>query len=158
MANVAQTVNCIHSLFLAHEDQYTRTPPYYVFELYRPHMGARQVAVDIRADQMTVPAKDGDAKIPALSASASIRDSQVTVTVSNPSVDSPLAARIRFAGGATPTEARASVLTHADMRARNTFDKPEEVKLATLPVKVDGSTLLVDLPKHAVAAIEVRLS
>jgi len=33
MANVAQTINCIHSLFLAIEDKYTRTPPYYVFEM-----------------------------------------------------------------------------------------------------------------------------
>jgi alpha-N-arabinofuranosidase len=28
MANVAQTINCLHSLFLAHGDKYTRTPPY----------------------------------------------------------------------------------------------------------------------------------
>jgi alpha-L-arabinofuranosidase len=44
------------------------------------------------------------------------------------------------------------------MRARNTFDKPEEVKLSTLPVKIDGATLLVDLPKHAVTAVAIRLS
>src|SRR5689334_6755993 len=51
MANVAQTVNCIHSLFLALEDNYTRTPPYYVFEIYRPHLGARSVPLQIRAGE-----------------------------------------------------------------------------------------------------------
>ena len=56
MANVAQTVNCIHSLFLAHEDKYTRTPPYYVFEMYRPHMGARLAPMQVRGDELTVPA------------------------------------------------------------------------------------------------------
>jgi alpha-L-arabinofuranosidase len=158
MANVAQTVNCIHSLFLALEDKYTRTPPYYVFEMYRPHMGARRVPIDLRADEMSVPAKDGAAKIPALSASASIREGQVTVTVSNPSVDAGLATRIRLEGGARVLEARATILTHDDMRARNTFDKPEEVKLAALPVKMDGATVIVDLPKHSVAAVAIRLS
>ena len=41
MANVAQTINCIHSLFLAQGDRFTRTPVYYVFEMYRDHMGAQ---------------------------------------------------------------------------------------------------------------------
>src|SRR2546425_2222579 len=43
MANVAQTINCLHSLFAAVGDQYTRTPAYYTFELYRPHMGGQSV-------------------------------------------------------------------------------------------------------------------
>ena len=38
MANVAQTINCIHSLFLAEGDRFVRTPAYYVFEMYRNHM------------------------------------------------------------------------------------------------------------------------
>ena len=41
MANVAQTINCIHSLFLAQGDRFTRTPVYYVFEMYKNHMGAK---------------------------------------------------------------------------------------------------------------------
>jgi alpha-L-arabinofuranosidase len=50
------------------------------------------------------------------------------------------------------------VLTHADMTAHNTFDRPEEVKLAPLPVSVRGGTVEVAIPKHAVVSIEVRLS
>ena len=45
MANVAQSVNCIHSLFLAQGDKFVRTPVYHVFDMYRSHMGARQVPV-----------------------------------------------------------------------------------------------------------------
>ena len=33
MANVAQTINCLHSLFLAEGDRFVRTPAYYVFEM-----------------------------------------------------------------------------------------------------------------------------
>src|SRR3989442_427279 len=38
MANVAQTINCLHSLFAALGDKNTRTPAYYTFELDRPHL------------------------------------------------------------------------------------------------------------------------
>ena len=54
MANVAQTINCLHSLFAAVEDRYMRTPAYYVFELYRPHMGARLVPMRVQAPELSV--------------------------------------------------------------------------------------------------------
>ncbi|HZS03543.1 MAG TPA: alpha-L-arabinofuranosidase C-terminal domain-containing protein [Blastocatellia bacterium] len=158
MANVAQTVNCIHSLFLALEDKYTRTPPYYVFEMYRPHLGARSVPMQIRADQLTVPVQDSTAKIAGLTGSASLREKRLTVTLTNASVDSPIIARIRLAGGARASEGRGTVLTHSDMRARNTFQNTNEVRPASLPVKISGETLAVDIPRQAVAAIEIQLA
>ena len=158
MANVAQTVNCIHSLFLALEDKYTRTPPYYVFEMYRPHMGARHVPMQVRVDERTVPVPQGTAKIPALTGSASIREKRVTVTLTNPSVDAPLATRIRFADGARARDARGTVLTHRDMRARNTFENPNEVKPASWPVQMSGDSVAVELPKQSVTAIEIQLA
>ena len=157
MANVAQTVNCIHSLFLALEDKYTRTPPYYVFEMYRPHMGARFVPLQARADELTVPVQQGTARIPAVTGSASIRERNAFVTLTNPSLDSALAVRIRFAGGARAREGRGTVLTHSDMRARNTFEQPKEVRLAPLPVAVSGASVAVELPRHSVAALEIAL-
>lgn len=158
MANVAQTVNCIHSLFLAMEDKYTRTPPYYVFEMYQPHKGARLVPMQVRADALTVPVQQGSAKMAPLTGSASIREKQVTVTLVNPSLESPVAARIRFAGGAQAREARATVLTHGDMRARNTFEKTDEVRPAPLAVKTSGQGVMVDLPKQSVAAIQIQIA
>ncbi|MBL8208011.1 MAG: alpha-N-arabinofuranosidase [Blastocatellia bacterium] len=157
MANVAQTINCIHSLFLAHEDKYTRTPPYYVFEMYRPHLGARSVPMEIRTEDLTVPVQTGTAKIAGLTGSASLREKRLTVTLTNPSTDAPMNVRIKFAGGAQAKEGRGTVLTHSDMRARNTFQNTNEVKLASLPVNVSGGNLVVDVPKQAVAAIEIQL-
>jgi alpha-N-arabinofuranosidase len=156
MANVAQTVNCIHSLFLALEDKFTRTPPYYVFELYRSHMGARAVPIDMRGDDLKVPVQQGTARMPALIGSASLRDKRLLVTLTNPSLESPLAVRLQL-GSAQATEARATVLTHDDMRARNTFEKPDEVKLAPLSVNVSAQGVALDLPKHSVAAVEVQI-
>jgi alpha-L-arabinofuranosidase len=82
----------------------------------------------------------------------------MTVTPTNPSVDAPIATRIRVAGGTRPVEGRRTVLTHADMRARNTFDKPDVVRPSQLSVRIDGAHVLLDVPNHSVAALALRLS
>ena len=94
----------------------------------------------------------------ALTGSASIREKQVTVTLVNPSLDSSLVVRARLAGGARPTEARGTVLTHADMRARNTFEKADEVRPSPLPVKLADQGIVAELPKQSVAALEIRIA
>ena len=88
MANVAQTINCLHSLFLAQEENYVRTPPFYVFEMFRSHMNARLVPMRLKVADLTVSVPQGSAKMTGLSGSASIRDKRLTVTLTNPSLDS----------------------------------------------------------------------
>jgi alpha-N-arabinofuranosidase len=158
MANVAQTVNCIHSLFLAQGPKFVRTPVYHVFDMYRPHMGARQVALNNPVPEMNVPALAGQARLAGLSGSASIRERRLTVTLTNPSLDAGLSLRLKLAGGARGSEARASILTHADMQATNTFADPEEVKPSTHPVRVSANGLELTLPKQAVVSIEAEIT
>jgi alpha-N-arabinofuranosidase len=157
MANVAQTINCIHSLFLAQGDRYTRTPVYSVFEMYKSHMGGKSVPLRVQCEELTVPSSNGTAKMTGLSASASLREKTLTVTLTNPSLDSPLTTRIRLAAGSA-AEARAVVLTHAESNAHNSFDRPREVAPASLSVTIRGGAAEVVIPKHAVVAIELRLS
>jgi alpha-L-arabinofuranosidase len=49
------------------------------------------------------------------------------------------------------------VLTHEDMHATNTFEKPDEVGLTDLAVRVSGDTATITIPKHAVVAVSLRL-
>src|SRR6185312_6139301 len=158
MANVAQTVNCIHSLFLAQGDKFVRTPVYYVFEMYRAHMGAQQLAIKNPAHDLNVNALNGPATLPGLSASASIRDKRATVTLTNPSLDADVTVRIRLTTGAYATEAKATVLTHQDMRATNTFTNHDEVKPAAHPVKVEGAALALTIPKYSVVSVQCEIS
>jgi alpha-L-arabinofuranosidase len=157
MANVAQTINCLHSLFAAVGDKYARTPAYYAFEMYRPHMGGKLVPVRIDLPEMPIPILEGSARLPRLSGSASIRDKSLTVTLTNPSLQESVATRIRVSGGARLREARATVLTHEDMRAANTFERPDEVGLAALAAQVSGDTATLTIPAPAVVAISLQL-
>jgi alpha-N-arabinofuranosidase len=158
MANVAQTINCLHSLFAAVGDRYTRTPAYYTFEMYRPHMGARLVPIRIDFPEMMVPLLAGSGRLPGLSGSASIRDKSLTVTLTNPSLQEDVATRVRVAGGARLREARATVLTHEDMHATNTFEKPAAVGLAALAAPVSGETATLSIPKRSVVAVTFQLA
>ena len=158
MANVAQTINCLHSLFAAVGDKYTRTPAYYTFEMYRPHMGGRLVPARINVPELTVPLLEGSARLPGLSGSASVRDKSLTVTLTNPSLQDGVVARIRLTGGARLREARATVLTHEDMRATNTFEKPNEVGLAASGGAGVGGHGDPHIPKQAVVAVSLLLA
>ena len=44
MANPAQLINTIHSLFIAYEDKFVATPNFHVFEMYAAHSGRSQCA------------------------------------------------------------------------------------------------------------------
>ncbi|HVR71891.1 MAG TPA: alpha-L-arabinofuranosidase C-terminal domain-containing protein [Vicinamibacteria bacterium] len=158
MANVAQTINCLHSLFAAVEDRYTRTPAYYAFEMYRPHMGARLVPMRIEVPELAVPLLAGSATLAGLSGSASIRDRRVTVTLTNPSVSDAVTARIRVSGGGRLAEGRGTVLTHEEMTATNTFDDPDNVTLSGLTVRIGGDAAQVTVPKQAAVALELRIA
>ena len=158
MANVAQTINCLHSLFAAVEDRYTRTPVYSAFEMYRPHMGGQLVPLRFDIPEITVPLLEGSGRLPGLSGSASLRDRSLTVTLTNPSLRDGVVARLRLAGSAHLREARATVLTHEDMRAANTFEKPEAVALASLPAQVSADTATVTIPKQAVVAVSIQIA
>jgi alpha-N-arabinofuranosidase len=157
MANVAQTINCLHSLFAAVGDKYTRTPTYSTFEMYRPHMGGRLVPAKIDFPDLSVPLLEGRATLPGLSGSASIRAKGLTVTLTNPSLQESVATRIRLSGGARLREGRATVLTHEDMHATNTFERPDEVGLAALAIQVSGDNATVTIPKQAIVAVSLLL-
>jgi alpha-N-arabinofuranosidase len=95
--------------------------------------------------------------LPGLSGSASIRDKSLTVTLTNPSLQEGVVTRIRLSGGARLREGRATVLTHHDMHATNTFEKPGEVGLSALAAQVSGETATITIPKQAVVAVSLQL-
>jgi alpha-L-arabinofuranosidase len=158
MANVAQTINCIHSLFLADGDQYCRTPAFHVFEMYKTHMGGRVVPVRVQFPELNVPALDGPAHLPGLSISASIRERRLTLTVTNPSLSEPVAIRVRLAGQSRATEARGTVLTHSDMRATNSFAHPDVVKPEALAVEIRPDRVTFRMPEKSVVAVELAIA
>ena len=105
MANVAQLINNLHSLFLAREDKFVATPNFHVFEIYTAHHNAKSVRAQFNVPNVS----DGSGKatgLPGLAGSASIRDQRLILTVVNPHASEPRAATIQVRGAA-PQSGRA---------------------------------------------------
>lgn len=128
MANPAQLVNTIHSLFHTYEDKFIRTPNCHVFEMYMPHANATAVRTEFIAPKVNFTRLDSARKeIPAsiwgLSGSASINDKTVTLTAVNPDAKNARETEINL-NGAKIISATARVLSDKDIHARNSFENP----------------------------------
>jgi len=171
MANVAQTINCIHSLMLAQGDQFTVTPTFHVFKMYLPHRGAQSLRVDFGAPSIAntlaqvspvggnsaAGSIDPAARLAGLSGSASINGKTLTLTVVNPHLTRSLTTVIAVAG-ASIASAKATILTEPDVHAHNDFAHPNAVEPATAQVASPSAGRLTHtFPPASITAFEITL-
>jgi len=159
MANIAQTVNVLQCMAHTDEEQMWLTPTYYVFDLYKGHMGAQSVHVDI--DTAMVEAREGDgtrSELPVLSASASLNAAKGTLllTVTNRHLEEAAEVDIDFTGDIKPRGAVMRTLTARDIRDYNDAVDPHRVKPAH-ERRLTGNELPHMLAAKSVTAIEYSL-
>jgi len=158
MANIAQLVNCLQSLFLAHEDRFVTTPTYHVFAMYRPHKGGRAVRTDIAAPSVSYTRNGQPATLAGLSGSASLHDRSLVLTVTNPDVREAREATItvRGAGVAAVSETH---LVADDIHAVNSFDTPARIApTEERRVVARGGTLAQTFPAASVTRLRIELA
>ncbi|MFL6335879.1 MAG: alpha-N-arabinofuranosidase [Pyrinomonadaceae bacterium] len=142
MANCAQLVNCLHSLFLTHEENFILTPTFHVFEMFVPHMGAKSVRALFSAPEVRYTRAGKPAEFWGLSGSASVNERQLTLTVTNPHLTEARESEIAVRG-ARVGSARARVLAEPDVHAHNTFANPREVEPRDEAVNTSGGAPFV---------------
>lgn len=157
MANCAQLINCLNSLYLAHEDKFVITPVGHVFELYAGHQGGQALRTIFSAPNLHYDRDGQAASFWGLRGSASVRDKNLTITAVNPSTNDPRLAEIALKG-ATVKEASMRFLSSADIHAHNTFEQRDVLVPATKAVTVSGGTLVVEFPPASVAALTIQLN
>ena len=156
VATCAQLVNNLNALFLCHEDKFLATPNFYVFEMYAAHQRAQSLRTEFSTPDIHYDRDGKDTTFWGLNGSASRKGNKVTLTMVNPSLTSPTDTQIALRGG-KPTAAAGVILHSSDMHAHNTFDQPNMVKSALLPVSVAADMLTVIIPPASVTKIEVTL-
>jgi len=157
MANCAQLINCLNSLYLAHEDKFVVTPVGHVFDLYASHQGGQSLRTVFSAPNLHYD-RDGQASSYwGLKGSASLRDKNLTITAVNPSTSEPRAVEIALRG-ATAKEASMRFLSNADIHAHNTFEQHDAVIPQTKPLTMSGGSLVVEFPPASVVALNIQLS
>ncbi len=159
MANIAQTVNVLQALILSEGGRMLTTPTYHVFDLYRPHQGAQAVRALFDAPEVTLADAGEELRLFGLAGSASLRGDTLTLTVVNPRVGAPVEATINLRGDAGVREATETVLTHADIRAHNTFDAPDTVTLvAPRALDVSGRSFRHQFAAQSVTSLTIALA
>jgi alpha-L-arabinofuranosidase len=156
MANCAQLINCLNSLFLAHEDHFVTTPVYHVFQMYAAHQGGQAVRTEFLAPNISYDRDGKPASFWSLKGSASLRGKNLTITIVNPDVSQPKEAQIQLLGGEADS-GQATTLTSSDIHARNTFDAPEAVQPRTENWIPAGRSLKYTFAPASVTLLQLKL-
>ena len=157
MAACAQLINCLNSLYLAHEDRFVVTPVGHVFALYASHQGGLGLRTIFSAPTIEYDRDGKPASFWGLKGSASLRDKELTLTVVNPHVARAQEAEIGVRG-ASLKSGKATTLTHSDIHAHNTFEHKSEVVPQTKALDVKGRTVNFIFPAASVTKLALTLS
>lgn len=173
MANVAQSINCIHSLMLAQEDRFTVTPTFHVFQMYMPHRSGRAVRAEFATPAITNPLRGNAiavggnsstgslaraASLAGLSGSASVKGKQLTLSVVNPHLDRSMPAQIRV-GGSAISAVHGTVLASSDVHNHNDFAHPNAVKPAPAVTSQPSSGGLIHtFPPASITTLAITLA
>ncbi|HYK89980.1 MAG TPA: alpha-L-arabinofuranosidase C-terminal domain-containing protein [Acidobacteriota bacterium] len=146
MCNIAQIVNVLHSMLLTYEDQCIRTPAYYAFELLKAHRA--KIAVHVENDDTTPLG---------LSASASVKEKELVLSLVNPKHDTGTKVSCSLTGAAA-LSGKARILNDTDFNACNTFEYPDRIVPKDHAVEVEASRIRVELPPMSIVTVLATLA
>ncbi len=156
IATNAQLVNNINAVFLAHEDKFVTTPNYHVFSMYADHAGGRNLRTEFTAPSVRYTRDGQAAQFWGLNGSVSQKGNKLTLTVVNPDLENSIETQIALRGGQIK-DVTGTLLTASDMHAHNTFDAPDSVKPAPLPVRISDGAAMVRFPNGSVSKVQITL-
>jgi alpha-N-arabinofuranosidase len=153
MANIAQMVNVLQSIILTRDDKIVLTPTYHIYNMYKVHQETTNLPVEILSPSYTY----GTRSLPALNVSAS-KDSTGAIHVSIVNLD--LKNDIETScmiNGVTGKTVTGLILTAEDIASYNTFEKPNNVVLATFKgASLKNGELKLKVPAKSVVTIEIK--
>lgn len=151
MANAAQLVNCIHSLFLSCGDKCITTPIYHVFDMYKGHQGGTviETVVDNKSIEFTDRQKDV-CLLDMLSVSASEKEGNITLTAANVSLDEDATVTLDTGNFEIDGDIKMSLLNSNNVHDCNTYENPEKI---TVGAQVTAENGCIVIPKASIALI-----
>jgi alpha-N-arabinofuranosidase len=157
MANCAQLINCLNSLYLAHENRFVVTPVGHVFAIYAAHQGGQALRTIFSAPTINYDRDSKPSSFWGLKGSASRHDKDLVLTVVNPSVDQARETEIAVRG-ASIQSGSATTLTSSDINAHNTFEHRDVVVPQSKALEIKGKMLNYTFPAASVTKLELSLA
>jgi len=156
MANCAQLINCLNSLYLAHQDKFCVTPVGHVFAMYADHQGGQSLRTIFSVPDVTYERDGKQARFWGLKGSASLHDKQLVLTAVNPDVTAAHETEI-VVRGATVQAGSATTLTNSDIHAHNSFEQRTVVTPQSNAVESKSGTLTYTFPPASVTKLVLKL-
>ncbi len=148
-ANIAQIVNVLQALIQTSGDKMWLTPTYHLFHLYAPHRGASAVRAEFEAVEVRE-------ALPLMSGSASQKNGQLIVSLSNRHKDQPQEVTLSLRGAAVSGGILRTLAGKSD--AHNTAEEPNAVSVIDSPLNASGDTLTLTLPACSVQTLTLSLA
>lgn len=153
MANIAQMVNVLQAMILTKGNQMVLTPTYHVFAMYKENQDAIHIPLTITAPYYTFE----DRSIPAISATASIKNGKVFIGMSNLHASEIITVDVDISTGALTTAAKATIITAPAFNSYNTFEAPDVVSPTDfLNYTFTSGTLRIELPPFSIVSLELE--
>jgi len=152
MTNVAQVVNVLQAMILTEGPKMVLTPTYHVFNMYKVHMGATNLPLEVSSDSLAY----NKTKFPIVNASAS-KDSKgmIHITLTNVDLDKDQKITIDLPN-VKITKVEGKILTAKTIDAFNTFDNPNVVvPVAFKDAKITKTGLTVNVPAKSIISLEL---
>lgn len=153
LANLAQTVNVLQAVVLTKGNDMLLTPTYYVFDLFKGHMDARLIPLDLKSPAYT----NGDRSLPAVNGSASIDSlGRVTITLVNIDPKNDITIQTNLEGRSF-SSVKGSILTSEKFTDINTFENKKKVVPTDFKgAKINGRQLEIKVPRLSVVSLQLN--
>lgn len=147
MANIAQIANVLQSMILTRDGEMVLTPTYYVFKMYAPHQNATVIPLDIATDTRSV---RGNRTVPTVSATASTKDGEINITLTNIDLENPVDVTIPLAG-LKAGKVNGEILTATNIDDFNDFGKEEKITIRPFKgAKISKGNIQLTLPAKSI--------
>ncbi len=152
MANIAQFANVLQAMLLTKEGQMVKTPTFYVFKMYIPHMEARLVPLDIDCEVLEIHGR----KAPLVSATASQKDGVTTVSLANISLDKAADIDLDL-GGIAASKVKGEIISSKNIHDYNDFGLAEKVNIVPFNgAKIKNGKLSLKLPARSIVTLSLN--
>jgi alpha-L-arabinofuranosidase len=152
MANLAQTINVLQAVILTKGNEIILTPTYHVMEMYNVHQNATLILLKVKSGEYIME----NAKLPALSVSASVKDKRMHISLVN--IDAAKTQDIKLdLGKMSFSQVSGRILVSGKIQDCNTFENPGKIKpTAFSGAKISGQTLSLTMPPASVIVLELK--
>ncbi|HZG83890.1 alpha-N-arabinofuranosidase [Paenibacillus sp.] len=154
MANLAQMVNVLQAVILTEGERMLLTPTYHVLEMFKVHQDAEALAIHGEFGAC----EDGGKGLPQLTVSASRKDGAIHVSMANLDPSRSADVKIELRGLSAAYDLTSGRLLAADdIRAHNTFERPDRVAQRPFDdARWTDGTLSACLPPASVAVVRLQ--